>query len=405
MRHYYKLFFGIGISKGLGLWRFRVLIAYFGLSAFSAEVIFLNSITWFIYGYLVLPMINQSFIKDLADSDDPSDLLAAKLALVVSFVDIRCAWGRLNIIGLLALILFDKISGALVIVILLLKSINELLSLYNLWRGREYLYNMNTGIWNAGLIVVLYSFRSQSPSVSVYLGIYLMMILLTIGIHFRYLPRISLLPQLWGKLSNPVKLNPKKMDYRYLISTAFLSSFLAVNIWFMRGNSSSDLVLYSVNIKIPELVYSVKIAVIFTSIFTRFSSGVIDIYDALKNYFLITTLVSMSMALLLYAGLDRVYMNLLRLEVVDIFAIIRWMIVFYAYSIGYFLFRILSIRICSKKSFIYISLICIFKISFMFFNRPNLGELFVLDISLITLLLLSLILEFYENSSITKRSD
>jgi hypothetical protein len=41
----------------------------------------------------------------------------------------------------------------------------------------------------------------------------------------------------------------------------------------------------------------------------------------------------------------------------------------------------------------------------MFFNRPNLGELFVLDISLITLLLLSLILEFYENSSITKRSD
>lgn len=401
MRSYYRLLIGIGISKALGLIRFRVLIAYYGFESFTAEVIYVNSIIWFVYGYMILPLINRRFIKELAETSDPVGHLTNKISVLTSFIDPRNWSGRLITFLLALLIFLDELQWVLLLLSLLLMSINEILSLYNLWKGYSLLYNLNTGIWNAALIGVLYYFNVTEASVNIYLLSFILVLVSTIVIHFFCIRNRGLVIKhlRTQKFKRNINL---KIDWVYVISTALISSLLAMNIWLVKLKGDAILVSYSVLTKIPELIYSIIVAVIFTSLFTRYSSGKITGKNALRNYIILIGLVAMGSVLALFSGLGHYYAVLLNLRSVDLIGIVGWLIVFTAYSMCYFLFRIVSIE-KGRKSLLYLALVlCVGKANILFFvDLDNVKMLFVESVVLIVLSLY-LLKEFYENLTITE---
>lgn len=155
-----ELFSSSMLGRLIGLLRFQVILYVFGQNEFSDTIIYFTTFIWLVNNFFVIPNVNSSLIADLSSNEEENhpiiiinlirntikvSVLSGFIALLVIFLVI----GNNDILSL------DVLSLVLIFLTFPLLGVNEIVSLYNQYKGRYFLYSFNPFIWNVILILCL----------------------------------------------------------------------------------------------------------------------------------------------------------------------------------------------------------------------------------------------------------
>ena len=154
-----ELFSSSMLGRLIGLLRFQVILYVFGQNEFSDNIIYFTTFIWLVNNFFVIPNVNSSIIADLDSNEEKNHNI-----IIINFIR-RITKVSLST-GLIALLFLffvnsndifslDILSLVLIFFTFPLLGINEIISLYNQYKGKYFLYSFNPVIWNLILIICL----------------------------------------------------------------------------------------------------------------------------------------------------------------------------------------------------------------------------------------------------------
>ena len=155
-----ELFSSSMLGRLIGLLRFQIILYVFGQNEFSDSIIYFTTFIWLVNNFFVIPNVNSSLIADLSSNAEKNHSI-----IIINFIKKITKVSLLT--GLIALLIVFLVNGndgilsldvlSLVLIFLTfpLLGVNEIVSLYNQYKGRYFLYSFNPVIWNLILILCL----------------------------------------------------------------------------------------------------------------------------------------------------------------------------------------------------------------------------------------------------------
>jgi|GEM_PF-1160656 len=258
------LFSSSMIGRALGLLRFQLLLIAFSQSGFTDSVIYVTTLIWTINNFFVVPTVNRNLIAELASVEKgrhPEIIKAAffsvfKVSLISAFCTLICLF-LLNqwVAG------FDYSKWEMLVIFLIIAVLgtNEIFSLYNQFNKKYFLYGINPAIWNGILSIgVLFLWLLDTESILIYLSFLALSIGVSIFIQFRYSGLDF--EQIVGAKINNLENRLLNVEHKYWYNGTVIlfmgTTFFDLNV-LKFSNTAGLVTVYSIILKLPELLVSV----------------------------------------------------------------------------------------------------------------------------------------------------
>lgn len=277
LRSILLLFSSSFIGRLFGLLRFQGLLYVFGQSSFSDTIIYFTTFVWLVNNFFITPIVNRSLIADLGRVDEIEYFYVIN-ALIKKVLKAAFISGLSMLFFLEAYNFFyeslelDIYSKFLIILIFPILGLNEIFSLFNQFKGKYFLYSLNTAIWNVFLLfsLMLYYFLNIKDSFVLYffflfLGKVSSLILQFKNTHINLNVFNFLLEK---KVVESTKKEHKQ--YFYNLSIIIFSSITFFDLNLLSTNGLVGVItVYSIILKLPSLLQSLLTSALIPVFFNK----------------------------------------------------------------------------------------------------------------------------------------
>ena len=388
-----ELFSSSMLGRLIGLLRFQIILYVFGQNEFSDNIIYFTTFIWLVNNFFVIPNVNSSIIADLDSNEEKNHNI-----IIINFIR-RITKVSLST-GFIALLLLflvnsndiyslDTLSLFLIFLTFPLLGINEILSLYNQYRGKYFLYSFNPVIWNLILIICLLLYWVFDIKNFYTYFIFLLLAKLTslvIQYKFSNLNLFKTYKNINFKIFKP------STNIYYTLSIIIFSGITFFDLTILNLYSAvGALTVYSIFLKIPTLLLSLISSSTLPVFFNRIIMNEGSLFKNFLNF--------SALSLLLFLLVGFIYLffgefifeslfnyNLTKSDNLDIYLALLFMFVS---SFAFFLIR-LSVEFKFQKAiFIYAFVGIIIKTAATYLYTVNIRNLILLSTLVVSLISIS----------------
>lgn len=402
-----ELFSSSMLGRLIGLLRFQVILYVFGQNEFSDTIIYFTTFIWLVNNFFVIPNVNSSLIADLSSNEEENHPIiiinlirkTIKVSLSSGFIALLVIF---LVIGNNDILSLDVLSLVLIFLTFPLLGVNEIVSLYNQYKGRYFLYSFNPVIWNVILILCLVLYFILDIKIFYIYFLFLFFAKLTslfIQYKFSYLN----LHQTY-KNRNLVTAKPSINIY-YTISIIIFSGITFFDLTILGIYSFIGAVtVYSILLKIPTLLMSLISSSALPVFFNRIIMKEGSLFRNLINFSGLSFLLFMLLGFIyLFIGeyIFKYLFNysLTNFDYLDIYLALIFMFVS---SFAFFFIR-LSVEFKFQKSIFVISFLgLIIKLVSTYLFTINIRNLMILNILALGLVSISGLYSIYIKQNIKR---
>lgn len=402
-----ELFSSSMLGRLIGLLRFQVILYVFGQNEFSDTIIYFTTFIWLVNNFFVIPNVNSSLIADLSSNEEENHPIiiinlirkTIKVSLSSGFIALLVIF---LVIGNNDILSLDVLSLVLIFLTFPLLGVNEIVSLYNQYKGRYFLYSFNPVIWNVILILCLVLYFILDIKIFYIYFLFLFFAKLTslfIQYKFSYLN----LHQTY-KNRNLVTAKPSINIY-YTISIIIFSGITFFDLTILGIYSFIGAVtVYSILLKIPTLLMSLISSSALPVFFNRIIMKEGSLFRNLINFSGLSFLLFMLLGFIyLFIGeyIFKYLFNysLTNFDYLDIYLALIFMFVS---SFAFFFIR-LSVEFKFQKSIFVISFLgLIIKLVSTYLFTINIRNLIILNILALGLVSISGLYSIYIKQNIKR---
>lgn len=388
-----ELFSSSMLGRLIGLLRFQVILYVFGQNEFSDNIIYFTTFIWLVNNFFVIPNVNSSIIADLDSNEEKNHNI-----IIINFIR-RITKVSLST-GLIALLFLffvnsndifslDILSLVLIFFTFPLLGINEIISLYNQYKGKYFLYSFNPVIWNLILIICLLLYWVfDIQNLYTYFIFLLLAKLTSIIIQYKFsnLNLFKIYKNRNFKIFNP------STNIYYTLSIIIFSSITFFDLTVLNLYSAvGALTVYSIFLKIPTLLLSLITSSTLPVFFNRIIMNEGSLFKNFLHFSGLSFLLFLSVGFV-YLFLDEFIFNSLfnyiitKSDKIDIYLALLFMFIS---SFAFFLIR-LSVEFKFQKAiFIYAFLGIIIKTAVTYLCAVNIRNLILLSILVVSLISIS----------------
>lgn len=402
-----ELFSSSLLGRLIGLLRFQVILYVFGQNEFSDSIIYFTTFIWLVNNFFVIPNVNSSLIADLTSNDEENHpIIIINLIRKIIIVSLSSGFIALLVVFLVIgnndILSLDVLSLVLIFLTLPLLGVNEIVSLYNQYKGRYFLYSFNPVIWNVILILCLVLYWILDiKNFYIYFLFFFFAKLISLFIQYKF---SNLNLHQTYKNRNLVNVKPSINIY-YTISIIIFSGITFFDLTILGIYSFVGAVtVYSILLKIPTLLMSLisssALPVFFNRIIMKEGSLFRNLFNFLGLSFFLFMLLGFSY---LFIGeyIFKYLFNysLTNFDYLDIYLALIFMFVS---SFAFFFIR-LSVEFKFQKSIFVISFLgLIIKLVSTYLFTINIRNLIILNILALGLVSISGLYSIYIKQNIKR---
>ena len=398
-----QLFSSSMLGRLIGLLRFQIILYVFGQNEFSDSIIYFTTFIWLVNNFFVIPNVNSSIIADLDSNEEKNHPI-----IIINFIRKITKVSLLS--GFIALLLLffvnsndifslDILSIVLIFLTFPLLGVNEIISLYNQYKGKYFLYSFNPVIWNLILIICLVLYWILDIKNFYIYFIFLFFAKLT-SLLIQY--KFSNLNLFKIYNNKNVIIDKPSINIYYTLSIIIFSGITFFDLTILNLYSAvGALTVYSILLKIPTLLLSLISSSTLPVFFNRIIMNKGSLFKNFINFS------GLSFLLFLLLGFTYLFIgefifeslfnySLTKPDNIDIYLALLFMFVS---SFAFFLIR-LSVEFRFQKSIFIFALIgVILKFSGTYLYIINIRNLILLNILVVSLISISGIFLFITNQS------
>lgn len=400
-----ELFSSSMLGRLIGLLRFQVILYVFGQNEFSDTIIYFTTFIWLVNNFFVIPNVNSSLIADLSSNEEENHPIII-INLIRNTIKVSLSSGFIAllviflVIGNNDILSLDVLSLVLIFLTFPLLGVNEIVSLYNQYKGRYFLYSFNPVIWNVILILCLVLYWILDIKIFYIYFLFLFFAKLT-SLFIQYKFSSLNLHQTY-KNRNLVTAKPF-MNIYYTISIIIFSGITFFDLTILSIYSFVGAVtVYSILLKIPTLLMSLISSSALPVFFNRIVMKEGSLFRNLINFSGLSFLLFMLLGFgYLFIGeyIFKYLFNyiLTNFDYLDIYLALIFMFV----SSFAFIFIRLSVEFKFQKSIFVISFLgLIIKLVSTYLFTINIRNLIIFNILLLGLVSISGLYSIYIKQNI-----
>ena len=400
-----ELFSSSMLGRLIGLLRFQVILYVFGQNEFSDTIIYFTTFIWLVNNFFVIPNVNSSLIADLSSNEEENHPIII-INLIRNTIKVSLSSGFIAllviflVIGNNDILSLDVLSLVLIFLTFPLLGVNEIVSLYNQYKGRYFLYSFNPVIWNVILILCLVLYWILDIKIFYIYFLFLFFAKLT-SLFIQYKFSSLNLHQTY-KNRNLVTAKPF-MNIYYTISIIIFSGITFFDLTILSIYSFVGAVtVYSILLKIPTLLMSLISSSALPVFFNRIVMKEGSLFRNLINFSGLSFLLFMLLGFgYLFIGeyIFKYLFNysLTNFDYLDIYLALIFMFVS---SFAFFFIR-LSVEFKFQKSIFVISFLgLIIKLVSTYLFTINIRNLIIFNILLLGLVSISGLYSIYIKQNI-----
>lgn len=402
-----ELFSSSLLGRLIGLLRFQVILYVFGQNEFSDSIIYFTTFIWLVNNFFVIPNVNSSLIADLTSNDEENhSIIIINLIRKIIIVSLSSGFIALLVVFLVIgnndILSLDVLSLVLIFLTLPLLGVNEIVSLYNQYKGRYFLYSFNPVIWNVILILCLVLYWILDiKNFYIYFLFFFFAKLISLFIQYKF-SNLNLHQTYINR--NLVNVKPSINIY-YTISIIIFSGITFFDLTILGIYSFVGAVtVYSILLKIPTLLMSLISSSALPVFFNRIIMKEGSLFKNLINF------LGLSFFLFMLLGFSYLFIgeyifkylfnySLTNFDYLDIYLALIFMFVS---SFAFFFIR-LSVEFKFQKSIFVISFLgLIIKLVSTYLFTINIRNLIILNILALGLVSISGLYSIYIKQNIKR---